>query len=163
MPRRICTVSRKGRVRGNADIFVSGNGSGFGFGAGVGEKPAGKSAREAARDCSARRSGGRNGSAAEVAGRARSCFLEIRLRLVNFRLGDWRRRRSGGLATILCERLAGEKNGFVRDSAGCGGTCSFGRAMVKATLGRATRFETARLASAILRASIVAATIVVTA
>jgi hypothetical protein len=119
MPRRIRAVSEKGRIRSNADIFVSGDGSGFGFRAGVGEKPAGKSSGEAARDCSAGRSGGRNGSDAQVAGRAGSCFLEIRLRLVNFRLGHWRRRRSGGLATILCERLAGEKNGFFRDRAGC--------------------------------------------
>jgi hypothetical protein len=163
MPRRIRAVSGKGRVRGNADIFVSGNGSGFGFGAGVGEKPAGKSAGEAARNCSAGRSGGRNWSAAEIAGRAGSCFIEIRLRLVSFRFGHGRRRCSSGLAAILCERLAGEKNGFFRDRAGCGGTGSFGRAMVKAALCGTTRFETARLAAAIFRTSLIAAAIIVTA
>ena len=36
MPRRIRAVSRKGRVFGNADIFVSGDGGGFGFRASVG-------------------------------------------------------------------------------------------------------------------------------
>jgi hypothetical protein len=163
MPRRIRAVSRKGRVCGYADIFVSGNGSSFGFGTGVGEKPAGKSAGEAARDRSAGRSGGRNGSDAQVAGRAGSCFLEIRLRLVNFRLGHWRRRRGGGFATILGERLAGEKDRFFRDRAGCGGTGSFGWAMIKAALRRTTRFKTTWRAAAIFRTALIAAAIIVTA
>jgi hypothetical protein len=157
-------VSGKGRVCSNADIFFSGNGSGFGFGAGVGEKPAGKSAGEAARDCSAGGSGGRNGSAGQVAGRAGSCIIEIGLRLVNFRLDHGRRRcRCGGLPTILGQRLAGEKNGFFRDSSGCGGTCSFGRAMVEAALRRTARFKTTWRATAIFRTSLIAATVIVTA
>jgi hypothetical protein len=164
VPRRICPVSGKGRVCSNADIFFSGNGSGFGFGAGVGEKPAGKSAGEAARDCSAGGSGGRNGSAGQVAGRAGSCIIEIGLRLVNFRLDHGRRRcRCGGLPTILGQRLAGEKNGFFRDSSGCGGTCSFGRAMVEAALRRTARFKTTWRATAIFRTSLIAATVIVTA
>jgi hypothetical protein len=163
VPRRICPVGGKGRVCSNADIFFSGNGSGFGFGAGVGEKPAGKSTGEAARDCSSGGSGGRNGSAGRVAGRAGSCIIEIGLRLVNFRLGDRRRRCCGGLATILGQRLAREKNGFFRDSAGCGGTCSFGRAMVEAALRRTSRFKTTWRATAIFRTSLIAATVIVTA
>jgi len=163
VPRRICAVSGKGRVRGNADIFVSGNGSSLGFGAGVGEKPAGKSAGEAARDRSAGRSGGRNGGPSESAGSAGSRVIELRLRFANFRLGHGRRRRSRGLATILCERLAGKKNGFFRDRTGCGGTGSFGRAMVKATLRRTTRLKTAWRAAAVFRTSLIASTIIVTA
>jgi len=95
-------MGREGSVFGNADIFVGGNGSSFRFRASVSEEPAGKSSGETAGNISASRSCSRNGSA-RVAGRARCCVFEIGLRLVNFRLGNWRRRRSRsrGLSTIL--------------------------------------------------------------
>jgi hypothetical protein len=100
MPRGIRAVSREGRVFGNADIFVGRDGSRFGFRAGVGKEPAGKSAGKAAGNISASRSCSGNGSA-HVAGRARRCVFEVGLRFVNFRLGNWRRRRSYWLSTIL--------------------------------------------------------------
>lgn len=152
-----------GSVFGGGDIFVSGNGSGFGFGASVGEKPAGKSAGEAARDGAAGRSGGWDGSAAQVAGSARRCVFEIRLWLVNFRLGNRGRRGSRGLAAILGERLAGEKKGLFRHSAGCRRTWRFGRAMIEATLRGTARFEATRLSAAIFRTALIAAAILVAA
>jgi hypothetical protein len=161
MPRGIRAVGWKRRVFSNADIFVGRDRGRFGFRTGVGKKPAGKSTGETTWDVSAGRSGCRDGSA-QVAGRTRCCVTEIGLRLVNFRLGHWRRRRSCGLATILGERLAGKKNGFFRDSAGCGGTGSFRWAVIKAALCWSTRFETARCAAAIFRASLVPTTVVVT-
>lgn len=48
VPRRICAVSGKGNVLGNADVFVGGNGGGFGLGARIGQEPPGKAAGEAA-------------------------------------------------------------------------------------------------------------------
>lgn len=163
MPRRIGAVSRKGRIRRNANIFVGRDGSSFRFGAGVGQEPAGKSAGEATRNISASRACCGNGSAAQVAGRAGSCVFEIGLRLVNFRLGHWRGRRSCGLSAILGKRLAREKNGFFRDSAGCGGTGSFRRAMIEAALRGTARFKTTRLAAAIFRAALITAAIIVAA
>jgi hypothetical protein len=161
--RWICTVSRKGSVFGDADIFVGGNGRGFGFGAGVGEQPAGKSAGESARNRSASRSGSWNGTAGQVTRRARCRVFEIGLRLVSFWLGNRRRRRSCGLSTIFGEGFTWEKNGFVRDSAGCGGTGCFGRPMIKAALRGTTRFKTTRLAAAILLAALIAAAVFVAA
>jgi hypothetical protein len=160
MPRRIRAMSRKGRIRRNADIFVGGDGGRFRFGAGVGKEPAGKSARKAAGNISAGRSCCGNGSAAQVAGRAGRCVFEIGLRLVNFRLGHWRRRRSWGLSTILGKRLAWEKNGFFRGSTGCGGTGGFRRAMIEAALRGTARFKTTRLAAAIFCATLIAAPVV---
>ncbi len=121
MPRRICTVSRKGRVRGNADIFVSGNGSGFGFGASVGEKPAGKPAGETARNIAASWAGSRSCRGNwndQVAGSAWTCFFDFGLRLVRFRLDDWRNGCGQRLATIFGQRFAGQKNGFLRGTNG---------------------------------------------
>ena len=163
VPRRICTVSGKGSVLGYADIFVGGNGSGFGFGASIGEQPAGKSPGEAARHRAASRSGGRNRADGQITGRARSGVFEIRLRLVNFGLDDWRRRRSRGLATILGKRLAGKKNGFFGDGARGGRTGGFRRAMIEATLRGAARFETTGLATAIFLATIIATAVFVAA
>ena len=114
MPRRICTVSGKGSVFGYADIFVGRDGGSFRFRASVGEKPAGKSAGETARNAGA---SGRNGSAGKITGRPRSGFLEIGLRLVNFRLDDGRRRGSLRLATIFGERFAREKDRLFRHAA----------------------------------------------
>jgi|SRR5580704_7773273 hypothetical protein len=162
MPRRIRAVSGKGRIRRNADIFVGRDWGSFRFGAGVGQEPAGKSAGEAAWNISASRSRRRNGSA-QVTGCALSRFLDFGLRLVKFRLGNWRRRRSCGLSTIFGERLAREKNGFFRDRAGSGGTGCFGRAMIKAALRGTTGFKTTGLPAAIFRASLITATIIVTA
>lgn len=163
MPRWICAVSRKRSVFADADVFLGGNGCGFGFGAGVGEQPAGKPAGESARDCSASRSGSWNGTAGQVARRASCRVFEIGLRVVSFRLGNRRRRRSCGLSTIFGKGFAWEKNGFVRDSAGCGGTGCFGRPMIKAALRGTTRFKTTGLAAAILLASLIAATVFVAA
>jgi hypothetical protein len=158
MPRRICAMSGKGSVFGYADIFVGGNGSGFGFGARIRKQPARKSAREAARNGGAGRSGGRNGTTAQVAGRARSRLFEIGLRLVNFRLSNGRRRCGRGLATILGERFAWEKNRLLGR---CAGGRRFCRTMIEAALRGATRFETTRLTAAIFLATIVAAAVVV--
>ena len=155
MPWRIRAMSRQRRVFGNADIFVGRDGGSFRFRASVGEKPAGKSAGETARNAGA--SGG-NGSAGKITGRPRSGFLEIGLRLVNFRFDDGRRRGSLRLATIFCERLAREKDRLFRDGSGGGGTGSFGWAMVEAALGRAAWFETARRTATIPATSTVVAT-----
>jgi hypothetical protein len=85
------------------------------------------------------------------------------LRLVNFGLDDWRRRRSRGLATILGKRLAGKKNGFFGDGARGGRTGGFRRAMIEATLRGAARFETTGLATAIFLATIIATAVFVAA
>jgi hypothetical protein len=88
------------------------------------------------------------------------------LRLVRVRRDDGRNGRGLRLATILGERLAREKNGFFRDSAGSGGTGRFRRTMIKAALSGAARFETTRRATAIFLASLAAvvlATIIVAA
>jgi hypothetical protein len=162
MARRIRAVSRKGRIRRNADIFVGGDGGSFGFRASVGKEPTGKSAGEAAWNVSTSRSRRRNGSA-QATGCARSRFLDFGLRLVKFRLRNWRRRRSCGLSAILGKRLAWEKNGFFRDRAGSGGTGSFGRAMIKAALRGTTGFKTTGLPAAIFWASLITATIIVAA
>jgi hypothetical protein len=84
------------------------------------------------------------------------------LRLVNFRLDDGRRRGNLRLATIFCERFAREKNRLFRDTAGRGGSGSFGWAMVEAPLRGTARFEAARLTAAIFRAALVAAAVLVT-
>lgn len=81
---------------------------------------------------------------------------------MNFGFGNGRRRRSRGLATIFGERLAGEKNGFFRDRAGCGGSGCFGRAVIEAALCGTARFETTGLAAAIFLATIVAAAVILT-
>lgn len=82
---------------------------------------------------------------------------------MSFRLSNRRRRRGGGLSTILGERLAWEKNGFIRNGARCGGTGSFRRTMIKAALRGAPRFKTTGLAAAVFRAALIAAAIVVAA
>lgn len=83
------------------------------------------------------------------------------MRLVNCRIGNRRRRRDRGLAPVFGEGFAWEKNGFFRDTAGCGGTGGFWRAMVKATLRGTTGFETTGLAAAIIRAALIAAAVIV--
>jgi hypothetical protein len=100
MPRGIRAVGRKGSVFGNADIFVGRDRGRFGFRASVRKEPAGKPARETARNVAARRSSCRCGSA-QVAGRARSCFFDFWLWLVRFLLDNWRNGRSQRLATVL--------------------------------------------------------------
>jgi hypothetical protein len=137
-----------------------GNGSGFGFGAAIGEKPARQSPGEATGNA---RAGGRNGSAGQIAGCARSWLFKIGLRLMNFGLGHWRRRRNGRLASIFGKRFAGQKDGFFRNATGGGGSRSVGRAMVEATLRGAARFEPARLASTIFRDALIAAAIFIAA
>src|SRR4029077_5923105 len=77
--------------------------------------------------------------------------------------GNRRRRRSRGLSTILGERFAREKNGFIRNSAGCGGSGSLRRPMVKSALRGTTGFKTTGLAAAVFRAALIAATIIVAA
>jgi hypothetical protein len=85
MTRRICAVSRKGRIIRDTDIFIGGDGSGLGFGAGVGEQPTGKAAGEATRNACATWARCRS----DVARCARHWFLDFGLRLVRFRLNNW--------------------------------------------------------------------------
>jgi hypothetical protein len=169
MPRWIRAMSRKRRIVGNSDIFLRGDGGSFRFGASVGKKPAGKSARETAGNVAtswaARRSCCRN-RRAQVSGGTRNCFFAFRLRLVRFRLDNWRNGRGRGLATILGERFARQNDGFFGGLDGCGGTgrmLSIRRAMIEPALRGATWFETTRLAGAIFRAALIAATVIVAA
>ena len=121
MPRRIRAMSRKGRVFRNADIFVGGDGGRFGLRACVGENPAGKASGETARNIAAswRSSGScRRNRSNLVTGSAWSSFFDFELRLVRFRLNDWRNRRGQRLATIFGQRFAGQKNGFLRGTHG---------------------------------------------
>lgn len=157
-------MSGKRWIGGNTDIFVGGDGSGLGFRTGVGEEPARKSTGEAARNGCAGRTGGGNRSAAQVAGRVRRRVFKVGLRLVvNFRLDSGRRRCRRRLSAVFGERFAGEKDGFFGDSARCGRTDSFWRAMIEAALRWAAGFETARLAATIFLATVIAAAVFVAA
>jgi len=168
MPWRIRAMSGKRRVVGNSDIFLRGDGGSFRFGASVGKKPAGKSARETAGDVAsswaARRC--RRNRRAQVCGGTRNCFFAFRLRLVGFRLDNWRNGRGRGLAAILGERFARQNDGFFRGLDGRGGTgrlLNIRRAMIEPALRGATWFETTRLAGAVFRAALIAATVIVAA
>jgi hypothetical protein len=169
MPRWIRAMSRKRRIVGNSDIFLRGDGGSFRFGASVGKKPAGKSARETAGNVATRWAASRSccrNRRAQVSGGTRNCFFAFRLRLVRFRLDNWRNGRGRGLATILGERFARQNDGFFGGLDGCGGTgrmLSIRRAMIEPALRGATWFETTRLAGAIFRAALIAATVIVAA
>lgn len=121
MARRICAMSRKRGVFGNTDILVSGDGGRFGFRACVGENPAGKAAGETAGNIAASWADSRSCRGNwndQVAGSAWTCFFDFALRLVRFRLDDWRNGRGQRLATIFGQRFAGQKNGFLRGTHG---------------------------------------------
>jgi hypothetical protein len=88
------------------------------------------------------------------------------LRLVRFRLDNWRNGRGRGLATIFGERFARQNDGFFRGidgSRGTGRLLSIRRAMIEPALRGATWFETTRLAGAIFRAALIAAAVIVAA